>query len=48
LPNEQAAIKCLDMVVRSADSRGTGQERWLNRWTPALNAFAITFEGSLF
>jgi hypothetical protein len=25
-----------------------GQERWMNRWKPALNAFAITFEGRLF
>ena len=26
---------------------GSGQERWMNRWKPALNAFAITFEGRL-
>jgi len=47
-PNEQAAMKCLYMVVRSLDPTGTGQERWMNRWKPALNAFAITFEGRLF
>lgn len=47
-PNEQAALKCLYMVVRSLDPKGTGQERWMNRWKPALNAFAITFEGRLF
>jgi len=47
-PNEQAAIKCLYLVVRSLDPKGTGQERWMNRWKPALNAFAITFEGRLF
>jgi putative transposase len=47
-PNEQAAMKCLYMVVRSLDPKGTGQERWMNRWKPALNAFAITFEGRLF
>ncbi len=47
-PNEQAALKCLYMVVRSLDPTGTGQERWMNRWKPALNAFAITFEGRLF
>ena len=35
-------------VVRSLDPKGTGQERWMNRWKPALNAFAITFEGRLF
>jgi len=46
-PNEQAAMKCLYMVVRSLDPTGTGQERWMNRWKPALNAFAITFEGRL-
>ena len=47
-PNEQAAMKCLYMVVRSLDPTGTGQQRWMNRWKPALNAFAITFEGRLF
>lgn len=47
-PNEQAALKCLYMVVRSLDPKGIGQERWMNRWKPALNAFAITFEGRLF
>jgi transposase-like protein len=47
-PNEQAAIKCLYLVVRSLDPKGSGQERWMNRWKPALNAFAITFEGRLF
>lgn len=46
-PNEQAALKCLYMVVRSLDPKGTGQERWMNRWKPALNAFAITFDGRL-
>jgi transposase-like protein len=46
-PNEQAAMKCLYMVIRSLDPTGTGQERWMNRWKPALNAFAITFEGRL-
>ncbi len=47
-PNEQAATKCLYLVVRSLDPTGSGQERWMNRWKPALNAFAITFEGRLF
>jgi transposase-like protein len=47
-PNEQAALKCLYLVVRSLDPTGSGQERWMNRWKPALNAFAITFEGRLF
>lgn len=47
-PNEQAALKCLYLVVRSLDPTGRGSERWMNRWKPALNAFAITFEGRLF
>ena len=47
-PNEQAAMKCLYMVVRSLDPTGSGQERWMNRWKPALNAFAVTSEGRLF
>ena len=47
-PNEQAAMKCLYLVVRSLDPTGRGSERWMNRWKPALNAFAITFEGRLF
>jgi transposase-like protein len=47
-PNEQAALKCLYLVVRSLDPTGRGAERWMNRWKPALNAFAVTFEGRLF
>jgi len=42
-PTEQAALKCLYLVTRSLDPRGTGQTRWAVRWKPALNAFAITF-----
>jgi transposase-like protein len=42
-PNEQAALKCLYLVIRSLDPKGTGQTRWAARWKPALNAFAITF-----
>ncbi len=42
-PTEQAALKCLYLVVRSLDPKGTGQTRWTMRWKPALNAFAITF-----
>ncbi len=47
-PNEQAAMKCLYLVVRSLDPTGRAGGRWMNRWKPALNAFAITFEGRLF
>ena len=41
-PNEQAAMKCLYLTIRSLDP--TGRSRWTNRWKPALNAFAVTFE----
>jgi transposase-like protein len=42
-PTEQAALKCLYLVTRSLDPTGTGRARWITRWKPALNAFAITF-----
>jgi transposase-like protein len=42
-PTEQAAIKCLYLVFRSLDPKGTGRTRWAMRWKPALNAFAVTF-----
>jgi putative transposase len=42
-PTEQAAMKTLYLVTRSLDPRGLGQARWITRWKPALNAFAITF-----
>lgn len=47
-PTDQAALKCLYLAVRSLDPTGDGKKRWMNRWKPALNAFAITFEGRLF
>jgi putative transposase len=43
-PNEQAALKCLYLTVRSLDPTGRGRARWMNRWKAALNAFAVTFE----
>ena len=42
-PTEAAALECLYMVTRSGDRTGKGQARWIMRWKPALNAFAITF-----
>jgi putative transposase len=42
-PNELAALKCLYLVTRSLDPSGQGRARWMMRWKPALNAFAITF-----
>lgn len=46
-PNEQSALKCLYLVTRSLDPTGRGRARWVMRWKPALNAFAITFEGRI-
>jgi putative transposase len=46
-PTEQAALKCLYLVTRSLDPTGKGRTRWAMRWKPALNAFAITFEGRI-
>lgn len=40
---EQDALKCLYLVTRGLDPKGTGQARWTMRWKPALNAFAVTF-----
>jgi transposase-like protein len=42
-PTEQSALKCLYLVTRGLDPKGTGQARWAMRWKPALNAFAVTF-----
>jgi putative transposase len=44
-PTEAAALKCLYLVTRSLDPTGKGKARWMIRWKPALNAFAITFAG---
>jgi putative transposase len=44
---EQAALKCLYLVTRSLNPTGKGRARWALRWKPALNAFAITFEGRI-
>jgi putative transposase len=46
-PTETAALKCLYLVPRSLDPTGRGRARWAMRWKPALNAFAITFEGRI-
>ena len=46
-PNDQAALECLYLVTRSLDPTGQGRARWATRWKPALNAFAITFEGRI-
>ncbi len=46
-PSEQAALKCLYMVIRSLDPTSAGRRRWTNRWKKTLNAFDITFDGRL-
>ena len=46
-PNDAAALKCLYLETRSLDPTGRGRARWVTRWKPALNAFAITFEGRI-
>ena len=46
-PKEQAALKCLYLTIRSLDPTGRGRLRWSNRWKPALNAFAVTFDGRI-
>jgi len=46
-PNEQSALKCLYLATRSLDPTGAGKARWAMRWKPALNAFAITFDGRI-
>lgn len=46
-PTEQAALKCLYLVTRSLDPTGVGKARRAMRWKPALNAFAIAFEGRI-
>ncbi len=46
-PTEQAALKCLYLVVVGLDPTGHGRRRWTNRWKKATNAFDITFDGRL-
>jgi putative transposase len=46
-PTEQAALKCLYLATRALDPTGRGRAKWAVRWKPALNAFAITFEGRI-
>ena len=47
VPNDQAALKCLYLATRALDPTDKGRARWAMRWKPALNAFAITFEGRI-
>jgi hypothetical protein len=45
--NDTAVPKCLYLVTRSLDPTGRGRARRAMRWKPALNAFAITFQGRI-
>jgi len=42
-PTETAVMKVLYLVTRSLDPKGTGQQRWMNRWKPVLNVLAVVF-----
>ena len=46
-PTKQTAMKCLYLVTRSLDPKGTGQTWWAVRWKPAPNALAITLADRL-
>jgi putative transposase len=46
-PSDQAALKCLYLTLRSLDPTGHGRQRWAIRWKPALNAFALMFQGRI-
>ncbi|WP_237233691.1 IS256 family transposase, partial [Rothia nasisuis] len=41
--SQEAALKFMYLTVRSLDPSGAGARRWMTRWKPALNAFAIVF-----
>lgn len=41
--SQEAALKFMYLTVRSLDPSGSGAVRWMARWKPALNAFAIVF-----
>ena len=42
-PTEQAALKTPVPGHPLPGPQGLGQARWVTRWKPALNAFAVTF-----
>lgn len=44
---EQAALKCVHLAVTTLDPTRQGRARWTQRWTGALNAFDIRFDGRL-
>lgn len=46
-PDETTALTCVYMATMPLDPTGEGKTRWTMRWTTALNAFDITFDGRL-
>ncbi len=46
-PMYVVTLKCLYLATRSLDPTGKGRTSWTMRCKPALNAFAITFEGCI-
>lgn len=44
-PNEAATINCLYLVTPSLDPTDGKTARWVMKWKPTLNAFAITLAG---
>jgi len=47
MSHETAAMKCLYRITWSLDPTGDGRARWMIRWKPAFNAFAIAFADRL-
>lgn len=41
--SQDSALKFLYLTARSLDPSGAGAVRWITRWKPVLNAFAIVF-----
>ena len=48
LPERASSAQMLVPAIRALDPTGQGRQRWAMRWKPALNAFALIFEGRIF
>ena len=46
-PQRAGCAQVSHLTHRSLDPTGRGRARWITRWKPALNAFALTFEGRI-
>ena len=42
-PTDQAALKACILSPGALDPTGAGTARWMVRWKPVINAFAVTF-----